>query len=256
MSAIASAAVAGIGTGQSVYNAVAGPTGLVQFKTPGGSTICQFDLQMQENYTHATQPTQFPIETGAEVSDHIITSPFSLELACLITDTPIDTSQALITEGIATALGALTGPLGIVAAGAGYALYNSLSQNPLGAFSDQTPPTRSVIGWVTLRALQLTRRPFTVVTKLDTFQNMVITNMSVPRDAGTGQALVFNINLQQLLLVRAQQVDPATLGNAPLSAENADLGQKMPDASQSDAFTQGVQDKVKSQGFNLARAGS
>jgi len=203
----------------------------VQIQTASGSTIIQFDASLSETYSTPLDITQFPIETGETISDHIIVKPFSMTFQGIISDTPIGGLAGLLTEGAATAVGGLLGPLGVVAGGAGVAAYNALTASP----------SPSVMAFVKLRSLAIfAPQPFTVVTKFGTYKNMLISNLSVPRDKGTGDCLIFDLIVTQVTIVTAASVDASNLSSAALSGSKADAGEQQAESSIISAAQRGV----------------
>lgn len=59
---------------------------------------------------------------------------------------------------------------------------------------------RSITSYNELIRLQKNKELLTVVTGIKVYTNMIMTSISVPRDAQTGKSLTFNINFQKLIL--------------------------------------------------------
>lgn len=59
---------------------------------------------------------------------------------------------------------------------------------------------RSITSYNELLRLQNNKQLVTVVTGIKVYTNMIMTSISVPRDAQTGRSLTFNINFQKLIL--------------------------------------------------------
>ena len=188
----------------------------VQFIQNSTNTLIQFDASLKENHKRTSTPTKFPIENGSMVSDHVIISPFNLDLTAIISDTPIGGVQGLVTEAATTLTSALTPPAGLIAGAAGYALFKSLSNS-------ESP---SVAAYNQILQLQENAQPFDVLTSLYRYPSMWISSLSAPRDAGTGASVVFDITLEQLILVSPQSVNVQIFANPGLSANKADLGQQ------------------------------
>ncbi len=207
----------------------------VQFIQSGTGTVISIDCTVQETHGRESPPTEFPVENGDTISDHIIIKPFSLEIHGIITDTPLK----LLNSAITTAAGAILPPIGIAAAGAGVALYKALS----------TSKSPSVAAWGQLLALQDGRKPFDVLTTLKRYPNMWIKSISVPRDNTTGQVLAFTIQLVQLLLVSPQTVNISIYSNANLGAGLGDLGKQETSNPALEKFKQGQAAANRLEGF-------
>lgn len=209
---------------------VLGSSRRVQF-IQNNNTVVQFDASIKENHSKEAVPTEFPVENGQTISDHIIVKPFTLELTGIISDTPIGTAGQILTEVTTTLASYLAPPAAVQSAvlgvGAAAALFKALS-------GSKSP---SVAAYAQLIQLQANALPVTVITTLYRYTNMWIKSITAPRDADTGQALLFTVSLVQLLLVSPSQVNIAVFSNPALSASLADLGEKGISAN---GFTDGV----------------
>lgn len=206
------------------------------------NTVIQFDASLKETHNRESPPTEFPVENGLTISDHVIVKPFELELNGIISDSPIGGIKGLLTEAATTAASALLPPIGVIGASVGYALFNAITQS-------ESP---SVAAYNQLLNLQKNAQPVTVLTSLYRYENMWIKSISVPRDASQGQALIFTVKMTQLILVSPQSVNVKIFANPGLSAGLQDLGQQSTDPVLS-RFKQGVQrvDKVVDQLKNV-----
>lgn len=219
---MSSFATIGAGSAKGLYNSIALNTGRVQFLTKSGSTIVQFDASISEDYGTDIDITQSPIENGSVISDHVVVKPFTFSMNGIITDTPIKDIASLLTEGATTAVSGLLGPLGTVLGGAGVAAFNAVNGSA----------SPSLVAYIKLKQLALGTpplappQPFTVVSKLGTFKNMLITSLSAPRDNKTGDSLTFRLTLTQVTIVQAASVNVSSLGDASLSSGKGELGEK------------------------------
>jgi hypothetical protein len=200
----------------------------VQFIQTSTGTIITIDASLQETHERQSPPTEFEVEDGSTVSDHIIVKPFSLKVQGIITDTPL----SLINAALSTVASAILPPVGIIGAGIGVALSKALvgSKSP------------SVAAYGQLLNLQSTKLPFDVLTSLQRYSSMWIKSISVPRDAQTGKAIVFDVELVQLLLVSPKSVNTLIFKNADLSAAEQDEGKQNLTNPALEAAKQGVKD--------------
>lgn len=198
---------------QGLGSILAGKT-RVQF-VQNNNTVISFDASIKENHTRDSPATEFPIEDGQVISDHIIVKPFNLELTGIISDTPIGGIQGLLQEVGVSAAAALLPPVGVVAISGALALFSALSKS-------KSP---SVASYGQLIQLQQSAKPVDVITSLYRYPNMWIKSLSVPRDSETGKILLFTVQLTQLLLVTPQSVNVSIFANPALSANKADVGQ-------------------------------
>lgn len=187
----------------------------VQF-IQNNNTVIQIDASIKETHGRESPPTEFPVENGVGITDHIQIKPFTLEIEGMISDTPIGGVKGLLTEAATTATSALLPPIGTVALGGAFALFSALS-------SSKSP---SVAAYGQLLQLQAAAQPFDVLTSLYRYDNMWIKSISVPRDAQNGNVLLFTVSLVQLLIVTPQSVNVQIFANPGLSANQADAGEQ------------------------------
>lgn len=199
-----------------LLGAVFGKGTRVQLIQNSTSTVIQLDCSLKENHSRESTPTKFPVENGTSVSDHVILSPFDLDITGIITDTPIGNAQQLLTEAATTVASSLLPPVGVVAASGAFALFKALSNSS----------SPSVAAYVQLLQLQANKQPFDVLTSLYRYPNMWIAGLSAPRDVESGKALVFTMKLVQLILVSPQSVNVQVFANPALSANEGDNGQQ------------------------------
>lgn len=222
-----------VGAGLGFATVLQGNPTLVQLLHPDGSSILLFDAVMQEQYDRAVQPTGFPVEDGANISDHAIQAPFALSMTGLVSDTPLN-AQDFFSDTAASP--ALTAPLGVVGTALAFATWQAHqgSDRPsLAAYATlcrlmtgdptQTPPTPPLL--------------VTVQTLIGAFQNMLLTQLSAPRDAQTGGALVFQMSFTQLTVVGTQTLAVASI--PALAAARASLGDQDTDLEGVNGFDPG-----------------
>lgn len=182
----------------------------VQFIQQATGTVINIDCTVSETHERESPPTEFEIEDGSTISDHIILKPIRLEITGMISDTPISIINAIAT----TLVSAVTPPIGIVGAAAGIALSKVLS--------DSASP--SVAAFNQLLQLQESKTAVSVLTTLKLYDNMFISKVTIPRDANTGKVLMFTVSLVQLLLVSPQTVNITIFKNSDLSAGQSNVG--------------------------------
>jgi hypothetical protein len=174
-------------------------------------TVISIECTIDETHSKESTPTSFPVENGSTINDHIIQKPFGLTIHGIITDTPLSDIQGAVTTGVASAL---SGTLGVVAGVAAGSLFSALTGGG----------SKSGAAYKQLVALQAAGQPFDVVTTLNRYSNMFISSLSAPRNAQTGNALEFTLQLVQLLLVTPQTVQIQIFQNSDLSAAEQDQG--------------------------------
>ena len=183
------------------------------------------DATLTEVHTSTAQATEHPVESGVDISDHIIQRPDEVDIAGVISNTPIE-----IVERIG----------GILAGGV---------SGPAGAASAAFNPQRAEDAYEELRILKTTGTLITVVTPLRTYEQMAITSLVVNRDSATGDAVALSMRMKEVRLVESLtvDVDPAILRAKPKKTR----GRQPP--AQADTATSAKaeeQDTLLKQGFN------
>jgi hypothetical protein len=225
-----SAGQAGYGLYGQLDRAINGDPKKVQF-VQGNVTVVEFDASLNESHSISTQPTDFAIEDGQSVCDHIRVAPLDLQLSVVKTDTPIDNRDELIRSGVVAAASAVGGPIGTLAAAAALqqnTKYVALqAQNKSQSPSQQAYEAVSRLAAGTPSTSGLTQpQVFDVITSLKRYPSMCIKNMSVQKDGSTGYAVVFQLQLQQVRLVSSQTVEVSAPAQPALSGVKKKLAEK------------------------------
>jgi hypothetical protein len=178
------------------------------------------DAVVNETHNLNADVTQYEVESGAVISDHVQIKPVQLTIEGIISETPISFVSTALTAG-ATALGTELGKrYGNIAAGVGTFAGASLS-----GLITSKPTAQDV--FKVLKNLFEKKEPFTVVTGLTVYDNMIITSLSIPRNAATGKALRFTATLQQIKIVETQTVPiPEYKTKTALTSSSQDLGKQ------------------------------
>lgn len=172
---------------QTVYFISQGPV------PPPALPVMKLDCSLSEKHSRESPATEFEVENGQTITDHITIKPLKLHIQGIITDSPLGLGLSTLIGGAASFIGKQGVPL----------LGNAAGALALTAAFDLLPK-KSVLAYKQLLAMQATRLPLTVHTSLYTYFNMFIHSISVPRDAKTGRMLIFDMDLTQLLLVVPQ----------------------------------------------------
>lgn len=151
------------------------------------------DVTTSEEHTFDSDVTEYPVEQGGDITDNVRPKPIIVTLEGVVSDTPIG--------AIAT-------------------LRDSQGDNGQVDFL----PSEDALA--TLLAIRDAREPVSITTTLKSFDNMVMTGLSVPRDATTGAALRFSATFQQVIFVTNQRTTVRTA--TPSNGVQKDLGNKQP----------------------------
>lgn len=133
-----------------------------------------FDAFLEVNHTHNSKITSHPVQSGANITDHIYVEPVELSMKIKMSDC----MQSLVK----------------------------------GQFVQSY--TRSVSAYNVLRELQKLRIPFDVTTRLEVYQNMVIETLSVSDDVKNLNGLEVDVALKQILVVSVKTVKTSARVNA------------------------------------------
>lgn len=140
----------------------------------------EVDCSITEQHSGEVEVTEHPVEEGFNVSDHARPKPDALTMDAIVSNTPINRTQR---KRVVQAFG---------------------FQFETSTLSDQRQGVASYAeaAYAKLRDLKDAGKVITVVTNLRTYDSMIITSLSVPRDARSGDALRFSIAFRQIRVVR------------------------------------------------------
>lgn len=162
--------------------------------TPSGWNIggIFFDGIMSSDFSGEVKTTDFLVERGARASDHSMVEPVSISLTVAVSDVtpsdfvrfPSEQGESLLTD-----------------------VKTKLKQNNVNfldfSISQKEGENRSVNAFKMLRALQVSKSFLTVQTRLLSFENLLITGLSVSETSETSGMLLANVSLREIILVNA-----------------------------------------------------
>ena len=132
----------------------------------------ELDAMLDESHEWSAEATSNPVEDGAPVTDHVIEQADKLTIRGVVTDAPLNASSSI---------------LGFIGGGS----------------ADNK--TQTVFDL--LDTLIKKREVLTVYTKHKTYSDMVLTNVTIPRSAGVGEAIEFRAEFIHIRKVATQTVD-------------------------------------------------
>lgn len=185
------------------------------FKIPTKAQISflKVDASMKETHTRTATPTDNEVEDGSTISDHVKLGPESVTLSCIISDVPV----SILGLGVSVddVLGAAKDFIG-----GEKGAFEGLVKNP-----KRTPKE----AWQYLNQIWKARNPFNVITALERYENMIITNLTAPRESSNGKSLMFDIDLKKIRIIKSSTVSiPSTKikGDDKGGASKSDLGKQ------------------------------
>lgn len=205
---------------------ILGRTTLMQFPpyTPSGIPIplAVLDVVKDEMVEYEMEISDHPVEQGLEVSDHAQPKNLVVRLKGTISNTPLDLSVA-IANIAAGGLSAFTSSQARsnllntgLSAGAGIvgsALQGNSSNVGASAFAGSVDAiSRTILLYVFQN-----RTPFSIVTRRQRFDNMLIRRLSFPRNEETGFAVDFEMDIRQIRIVSPSEVSKTQVSEDVIS---------------------------------------
>lgn len=192
-----------------------------------------FDGILRTDHASHVRTTNYPVQTGVTMTDHAIIEPAELTIDIMMTDTAGDilTNDILgdfSIFGAANILGKVGGTVAKIAVQANKMVQGALAQSTKGIFGSMTQQNtaldilqgelskgsaiadigsgRSINAWQALKSMQLERSPLTVTTRLQTYENMIIEELSAPDDYMTLNALKCTVHLKQIIMANVAEM--------------------------------------------------
>lgn len=233
-----------------MVNFLTGFKGLERFVFQGKNwTIggMAFDGILRTDHTSRVRSTNYPVQTGVTMTDHAIVEPAELSIDIMMTNTAnsilhdsqaMNNLQSYVVHGANTMIGKVAGSAISIAMGADKVIKAGLlgekaKKNYKGMFDwlkteVDNPATIATIGeersrnaWQALKNMQLDRQPLTVVTRLQTYENMIIEELSAPDDYQTLNALKCTVHLKQILFANVAEVKTSARAAATKQATSS-----------------------------------
>lgn len=172
----------------------------------------ELDLILDEDHSKSAQVTENPLQDGRAISDGIFLELQEGALTGLVTNHSVK-----IAEKRAKQL-ELQDSETLMAEAENYQLENRAKQ-----------------AWVDLKAVMDAKQPVTIVTSLEVYDNVAITNISTERNGDSGDALEIKVSFRQILTVSLMehevtaQVQPKDMDSDinRKSALGVNVGQKV-----------------------------
>lgn len=163
---------------------MAEPISLVFGDVPTKIGTITLDASLKETHTGESDVTEHPVEQGANITDHVRPRPSQLTIEGVVSNTPINSTQQ---SRVVDVLGV---PFETT----------SLSDQIQGVagYAEQA--------YAVLEEFRRNGTVLTVVTRLRTYDNMILSSLSIPRDKQTGDALFFTASFKQIILVTSRTV--------------------------------------------------
>lgn len=149
------------------------------------------DVTLRESHDRQAEVTEFPVEEGADITDHRRLKPIALSMNGVITDSPNDVLDVLA--------GNTTGLVG------------------------STAEKKSDDAYKKLNTLFESKTTLLITTRLKIYKNMVMTSFRIQHDPNTGNCLSFTAEMREIRFASTQfvaiPVDPVVAHTAPPKAK-------------------------------------
>lgn len=172
------------------------------------------DVAISEEHKFETEVTEYPVESGSDITDHVRKKPNEVTLEGIVSDTPL---AATILERLASGDRVLTGLL--------------------------SEATASLDALAKLMEIRDARKPVTISTSLKTFESMVLTTLTVPRANGDGRALRFHATFKEIRIITNERSTTKVKTATPGGGGKGNQGSKMTSPPGFDKAYAGAQSK-------------
>lgn len=172
----------------------------------------ELDLILDEDHSKSAQVTENPLQDGRSISDGIFLELQEGSLTGLVTNHSVKRAEERAKQL------ELQDSETLMAEAENYQLENRAKQ-----------------AWVDLKAVMDAKQPVTIVTSLEVYDNVAITNISTERNGDSGDALEIKVSFRQILTVSLMehevtaQVQPKDMDSDinRKSALGVNVGQKV-----------------------------
>lgn len=188
----------------------------ISYSTGGVLAVIEFDATISATHLAGSDVTEHSVEAGVNVTDHIRPRVDRLTLDCFVTNSPIrvpKTNLGGATGGVGpldlevpttTELPISVPGVGAALKGAGLLNGTSVVKATVLQFNGDFDRVGEV--YHELKTLQETATLLTVVTDLREYEDMVIEELTVPREVGDGDAAHFQLGLKHIRFATAKVV--------------------------------------------------
>ena len=172
--------------------------------------VVVFDAVVNEDHAMSATVTEHPIEDGSIISDHVIQQPDQLTLRGIVSNSPInlvdsyavtgrdDVLYTAETVGSVKTLDTMGGPL------TGQPQTSKLPAIYL--FNKDSSASRANAAYAIMKEKLKKAIPLTIKTGLDTYTDMIVTDIKSSRDAMTADSWMPSITFKKIVRVQTKEV--------------------------------------------------
>ncbi len=167
----------------------------------GNIGFLQLDATVRETHTRSARITSNEVEDGTNVADNIVLNNEMFQLEGLISEAPLPSNDIR--------------DIALRVQNAGFsAISNGLGAISGGVVTDAGATLKRIVALIQLENFWKNRVPFTVITGLKKYENVVVKNLSIPVTPKDGKSLRFTIDCEVIRVVQSQTIDvPENRGN-------------------------------------------
>ncbi len=190
-------------------DATARPVRIVWTNGTGQSFLITLDAAMRVSHRLASVATEHPVESGANMSDHIRPEPDRIEIQGIVTNTPIivpsdnaDGTRAVqvTVDGAPKTVGNTIGRLVPIAGGLLAPVVLPLPRQKAIVLGFEPEFDRVGAVYEALRTIKEAGTLVTIITLLRTYRNMVIESIDIEESAEFSNALPLTIAAKEILI--------------------------------------------------------
>ena len=161
------------------------------------------DCTVTETHGASATVTEHPVESGANITDHIRPERLQLSITGIVSDTPLGSKQIQRSIDIGGTSVQVT--------------QQEAPSSATGGFGRTA--------WSKLEAISSAAKPIKVVTRDKTYESMALVSLSVPKDARTGGAFMFAAQFKQVR-IGFNRSTKVVVSKAPKSHKKQDTGKQ------------------------------
>jgi len=229
--------------------------------------VMNLDASLQETHELTAVATKNEVEDGVDVTDHVKLENPKLTIEGIVSDTPITALSVAAGLALSAAASEASRAVGSPFFGLAVAAGGGIAVNAWKGSMGKTvvsPPRSTKACFDYMVELYQKRQPFSVVTALKKYDNMVITSLVIPKNVKIGRSFQFTVTMEQIRIVARQfvSVPKTSRGDAnpnPVAKVGPQSGElpKPTTTTQAETFTLGLWNNIKkgvTNAFNTIKA--
>lgn len=181
------------------------------FQTRAKIGQMELDASMSESHELSAEVTKTAIEDGSDVGDNVKLNPRKLTIEGVVSKSPLGAGALIgaLGSSVAGVVQAQSAGVASKIATIGIASIGGLVAGNIGPDGPTSREPSAV--WDYINEIWEFRDTITVITKLKTYDDMIITGVTAPRSIATTNLMRFNMTLEQVTIVSSETVDLGSL---------------------------------------------